>query len=211
MLQPKRLGAQAPLTNYLYLLDQLWHRRKSSWHLGTGGFACPLPWDSWVLISDFYSHILTVCCLPSYAYAFKEIPDDSRKGESLVFLLARPPKTAASFGWSSEDVYELCHWAVLVLNDTVNLGMLKDIIVGLKGGLIRNPSEIQLGFVVEIGRSVSSSPSVLVAKAFQPFTVADLMQHFPNCSMAFVGITTENEASIKARGEQASLLRLTRC
>jgi hypothetical protein len=138
----------------------------------------------------------------------KEVQNGPTEGRSLVFILAQPPATAGSFGWSSRGVAELCHWAVFVCRRSVKLEELKEVIAHLNSGSGGwRPSETHLGFLVQVLRqgngNISSTTSTKTGHAFDPFTAADLMHYFPNCSMTFVGTTTECNSCIKERGKSS--------
>jgi hypothetical protein len=134
------------------------------------------------------------------------VQNDPTEGRSLVFILAQPPATAGACGWSSRGVAELCHWAVLVCHRSVKLEELKEVIARLNSGSGgRCPSGTSLGFLVQVLRqgngNVFSTTSTKTYQVFDSFTAADLMHYFPNCSMTFVGTTTESGNCIKESGK----------
>jgi hypothetical protein len=122
---------------------------------------------------------------------------------NLVFILARPPTVAGRFGSSSRGVFEWCHWAVLVCDDTITFKNLEDLLAKLNGGRLSSEDFMpaRLGFLFQLFRAVDSVTSLSSElDVTEPFTTEHLIGSFSNCSLAFVGRTTLETDDILATG-----------
>jgi len=116
----------------------------------------------------------------------------------MVFVIARPLRKRLARFSPACRYFKFCHWAVLICENNHSVEDLRTWISKLNSGMAIQP-EVELGYLFELFR-IPETATTSGLNCMTPFTTGNLLELFPDCSIAYVGTTDLEQKEVESQG-----------
>lgn len=117
----------------------------------------------------------------------------------MVFVIARPLRKRLARFSPAFRYFKFCHWAVLVCENRLSVEDLRTCISNLNSGVAIQPGVGVLGYLFELFR-IPETVTTSGLNCMTSFTTDDLLEWFPDCSIAYVGTTDLEQEEVRSQG-----------